>query len=290
MANGLGRGLGSLIPQKQNIQPAVIDGVSASVASSAVEINIEDIVVNSLQPRKKFTDYRLDELADSIKEFGVIQPLLVHKSKDNAGKYELIAGERRFRAAKKIGLKKVPVVVREVNDQEKLEVAIIENLQREDLNPIDLAQAYKKLMDEFGLTQEDVAKKVSKSRPAVANTLRMLNLPEEIQLALIDNKLTEGHAKLILGVEGEGKQLALFRKIVHVGLSVKETGNEARKMSAVKPRESADINYTDKDKEFLIREFFGARARIERKGIGGRVIIEFYSEDELVEIIKKMKK
>lgn len=279
-----------MIPQKQNIQPAVIDGVSASVASSAVEINIEDIVVNSLQPRKKFTDYRLDELADSIKEFGVIQPLLVHKSKDNAGKYELIAGERRFRAAKKIGLKKVPVVVREVNDQEKLEVAIIENLQREDLNPIDLAQAYKKLMDEFGLTQEDVAKKVSKSRPAVANTLRMLNLPEEIQLALIDNKLTEGHAKLILGVEGEGKQLALFRKIVHVGLSVKETGNEARKMSAVKPRESADINYTDKDKEFLIREFFGARARIERKGIGGRVIIEFYSEDELVEIIKKMKK
>lgn len=290
MSNGLGRGLGSLIPQKQNIHPAADSGSVSATKNGVVEVNITDIIVNSLQPRKKFTDYRLDELAESIKEFGIIQPLLVHPVKDQPGKYELIAGERRFRASKKVGLEKVPVVVRSVDEQEKLEVAIIENLQREDLNPIDLAQAYQKLMDEFGLTQEDVAKKMSKSRPAIANTLRMLSLPEEIQLALIDGKITEGHAKLILSLEGEVKQMALFRKIVHVGLSVKDTGQEARRMNSPKPKKENEINYNDKDSEFLIREFFGARAKIERKGAGGKIIIEFYSDDELKEILSKIKK
>jgi len=165
---------------------------------------------------------------------------------------------------------------------------LIENIQREDLNPIDCAMSYRRLIDEFHLTQEQVAKKVGKSRPAVANTMRFLNLPEEIKLALIDGKISEGHAKYIVGVEGEVKQMKLFRHILHENLTVSDAGNETRKMGGTK-HARVKINYLDKDKEFAIREFFSAKAEIKRGGKGGQIIIHFYSDEELNGMIEKLK-
>lgn len=287
MSKGLGRGLNSLIPQKptkkSNSSMVSFDDSHGGV----LELDVERIKANTLQPRKKFTDYKLDELVESIKEFGVIQPLIVTKNKEN-NDYELIAGERRFRASTTAGLKKVPVIVRNVDDQEKLEVAIIENLQREDLNPIDLAFAYKKLVDDFSLTQEEVAKKMGKSRSSVSNTLRLLNLPEEIQLALIDGRITEGHTKYLLGLDSEVKQMSLFRKILNNKMSVSETNNAIKKIGGTKMARN-EINYKDKEKEFRLREFFGAKAGIKRKGKGGEVFVIFNSDDELNEIIAKVK-
>lgn len=287
MANGLGRGLSSLIPQEATKK--IKSKVSGEESSGGVlEIPVEKIKANALQPRKKFTDYKLDELSESIKEFGIIQPLIVARLKGEDA-YELIAGERRFRAAKQAGLKKVPVVIRKVGAQEKLEVAIIENLQREDLNPIDLALAYQQLADDFSLTQEKIAKKMGKSRSSISNTMRMLTLPDEIQLALIDGRITEGHTKYLLGLESEVKQMSFFRKILNNKMSVSDTNKEIKKMGGTKMARN-EINYKDKDKEFHIREFFGAKASIKRKRKGGVIEINFFSDEELAEIVEKLKK
>ncbi|MCK5510032.1 ParB/RepB/Spo0J family partition protein [Candidatus Parcubacteria bacterium] len=290
MTNGLGRGLGSLIPNKKNQSAAnFVAGVKAgaNIENNTLELDIDDIKVNSLQPRKKFSDIDMDELVESIKEYGVIQPLIVAKKKIG-DKYELIAGERRLRASKLSGLKKVPVIFRDVNEQQKLEVALIENIQRENLSPIDLAEAYQKLADEFNLTQEEIAKKMGKSRPSITNTLRMLKLPGEIQIALIDDKITEGHAKYLIGLDTEVKQMTLFRKILHNNLSVSDTNNEIKKIGGTK-KARLKINYADKDKEFAFREFFGAKVEVKRKGKGGQIIIEFFSDDELGELTAKVK-
>lgn len=286
MTNGLGRGLGSLIPNKSiPIPQNSFEGQKND--GQAIQIDVDKIIVNTLQPRKKFTDTAMDDLVLSVKEYGVIQPLIVCPEKD--GKYELIAGERRLRASKASGLKTVPVIIRKVNDQEKLAVALIENIQREDLNPIDVAKACQQLCDEFSLTQEEVAKKIGKSRSSVANTLRMLKLPEEIQVALMDNRISEGHAKYLVGLDTEAKQMALYRKILHNDLSVSDTNAEAKSMGGTKAAR-IKINYADKDKEFALREFFGAKIEIVRKGKGGQIIINFFSDDELHEIIGKIKK
>lgn len=287
MTNGLGRGLGSLIPNRSI--PVVASAASDSPKSDgqAIQIDIDKIIVNSLQPRKQFIDSAMDELTLSVKEYGVIQPLIVCPEKD--GIHELIAGERRLRASKAAGLKTVPVIIRKVDDQEKLAVALIENIQREDLNPIDTAQACRKLMDEFNLTQDELAKKIGKPRSSVANNLRMLKLPEDIQLALMDSRITEGHAKYLVGLDSEAKQMALFRKILHNDLSVSDTNKEAKVMGGTKAAR-IKINYADKDKEFALREFFGAKIEIVRKGKGGQIIINFYSDEELHEIIAKVKK
>ncbi|MCK5320045.1 ParB/RepB/Spo0J family partition protein [Candidatus Parcubacteria bacterium] len=290
MTNGLGRGLGSLIPNKKNQSSANLSAgvrTGADTENNTLELDIDNIKVNSLQPRKKFTDIDMDELVESIKEYGVIQPLIVAKKKIG-NKYELIAGERRLRASKLSGLKKVPIIFRDVNEQQKLEVALIENIQRENLSPIDLAEAYQKLADEFNLTQEEIAKKMGKSRPSITNTLRMLKLPEEIQIALIDDKITEGHAKYLIGLDTEVKQMTLFRKILHNNLSVSDTNNEIKKIGGTK-NARLKINYADKDKEFAFREFFGAKVEIKRKGSGGQIIIEFFSDDELLELTAKVK-
>jgi ParB family chromosome partitioning protein len=239
-----------------------------------------------MQPREKFTDTKLDELADSIKEYGIIQPLVVSYKN---GEYELIAGERRLRASKQIGLKKVPIVIRNVDDLKKLEVALVENIQREDLNPIDMAHAYKRLIDNFDLSHEEAAKRVGKPRSSFSNVLRLLSLPEEVQLALINEKITEGHAKFILGLESEEKQMTLFRKILHNSLTVGDANAEAKRMGGTKAAR-IKINYNDKDKEFAFREFFGAKIEVKRKGKGGQIIINFFSEDELREITGKIKK
>lgn len=288
MANGLGRGLNSLIPQKNTNDGAVISSpvLTKEEKDKVLQIDIDKLSINTLQPRKQFTDVEMEELANSIREYGIIQPLIV--TQKGTG-YEIIAGERRFRAAKIVGLKKVPAIMRDVTEQSKLEVALIENIQRQNLNPIDLAAAYKKLIDEFSLSQDEVAKKLGKSRPVVTNTLRMLTLPEEIRLALIEGKITEGHAKYIVGLDTEAKQLTLFRKILHTNLSVDHTSQEARRMGGTKAAR-IKINYRDKDKEFALREFFGAKVEIKRKGKGGQIVIDFYSDDELEELIGKVKK
>jgi ParB family chromosome partitioning protein len=289
MSNGLGRGLSSLIPNKTN-PPVELDDVNsqdkAKNNNGVVEIEVEKIKLNPMQPREKFTDTKLDELADSIKEYGIIQPLVVSYKN---GEYELIAGERRLRASKQIGLKKVPIVIRNVDDLKKLEVALVENIQREDLNPIDMAHAYKRLIDNFDLSHEEAAKRVGKPRSSFSNVLRLLSLPEEVQLALINEKITEGHAKFILGLESEEKQMTLFRKILHNSLTVGDANAEAKRMGGTKAAR-IKINYNDKDKEFAFREFFGAKIEVKRKGKGGQIIINFFSEDELREITGKIKK
>ncbi len=289
MSNGLGRGLSSLIPNinntKKNDQELSNESSDDYSKNGVLEVEIEKIKANPMQPRKRFVDFQLEELAKSIKDHGIIQPLVVTKNNDG---FQLIAGERRLRASKIAGLKKVPIVIREADDQEKLELALIENIQREDLNPIDLGKAYKQLIDEFNITQEQVAEKVGKSRSTVTNILRMLKLPEEIQLALISEKISEGHAKYLVGLESETKQLNLFRKILHNDLTITDTNKEIRRMGGTKSAR-IKINYTDKDKEFALREFFGAKIEIKRMGRGGKIIIDFYSDEELIEIIKKVK-
>ncbi|MDD5291456.1 MAG: ParB/RepB/Spo0J family partition protein [Patescibacteria group bacterium] len=292
MPNGLGRGLGSLIPQKIKKIDAlpeegisVVDVTSEDDRGKVLEVDPGRIEVNPMQPRSQFSDFNMDELVESIKEYGIIQPLIVTRAGD---KYELIAGERRLRAAKQVGLTKVPVIVRDASSQRKLEMALVENLQREDLNPIEAALAYKKLADEFNLTQEEVAKRVGKSRSAISNCLRFLNLPEEIQQALVEGKISEGHAKYLMGLDGQAKQLALFKKILRHNLTVRDTDSEAKKMGGTK-QARVKIDYADKDREFSLREFFGTKVEIKRKGKGGLVVVSFFSDEELENIMNKVK-
>jgi len=291
MSNGLGRGLSSLIPQKVNkvattsSGDAVINVVSEADKGKVLQLNPEQIGLNPMQPRKNFNEHQLHELVESIKQYGIIQPLIVTQKN---GRYELIAGERRLRAAKVLGLATVPAIVRQADEQQKLELALVENLQREDLNAIETAIAYRKLIDEFNLSQEELAVRVSRSRPVITNTLRFLNLPEEIQNALIEGKITEGHAKIIVGLETEAQQFALYKKILLNKMSVDQSLKETRVMGGTK-QARIKINYADKDKEFAFRQFFGTKAEIKRKGKGGEVIIYFYSDEELGEIVNKIK-
>jgi len=283
--------LSSLIPQKvKKVATAISGEAVVSVVSEAdkdrvLQISPDRIQVNPMQPRRNFNEHQLNELIESIKQYGIIQPLIVTQKN---GDYELIAGERRLRAAKILNLATVPVIIRQADEQQKLEVALVENLQREDLNAIEAALAYRKLIDEFNLNQEELAIRLGKSRPVITNTLRLLNLPEEIQAALIDGRITEGHAKTIVGLESEAKQLALFKKILLNKMTIEDAMKETRmggtKMARIK------INYADKDKEFAFREFFGTKAEIKRKGKGGEVIIYFYSDEELGEMVEKIKK
>jgi ParB family chromosome partitioning protein len=289
---GLGRGLSSLIPQKINKKETEKSSKENSVNISennnregVFEINPEKIKINPMQPRHDFDDNSLDELVDSIKEYGLIQPLILTEKN---GQYELIAGERRLRACKKIGLKKVPVVIKKADEQEKLGMALVENIQRQDLNSIETALAYKKLIKEFGLTAEEVAKKVGKARASVSNTLRMLNLPGEIQDAMKEGRIGEGHAKYLLGIENPTKQMMLFRKILNNNLNVSDTSKEARHLGGTR-QAKIKINYKDKDKEFAFREFFGTKVEIKRGRKGGQIIIDFFSDDELEEFVSKLK-
>lgn len=292
MPNNLGRGLSSLIPQKVKkvaTSPwgeAVIEVVSESDKDKVLQLSPEKITVNPMQPRKNFSEYQLNELRESIKQYGIIQPLIVTQKN---GQYELIAGERRLRAAKILNLSAVPAIIRQADEQQKLEVALVENLQREGLNSIETAIAYRKLIDEFNLSQEELSIRLGKSRPVITNTLRFLNLPEEIQQALIEGKISEGHAKIIVGLENEVKQFALYKKILLSQMTVDEAIKETRVMGGTK-QARIKINYADKDKEFAFRQFFGTKAEIKRKGKGGEVIIYFYSDEELGEMVEKIKK
>lgn len=277
MRRALGKGLAQLM------------GEQAEPSSS--EIAVSAIVPNTRQPRLAFNDASLEELAQSIREVGVVQPLIVRPISE--GRYELIAGERRLRAAKLAGLATVPVVVRSAGSQASLELALIENIQREDIAPLECAAAYKLLMDEFGLTQEQVADKVGKSRPAIANSLRLLRLPAEIRQGLQDGLITEGHAKVILMAEGTSAQINLFNRIVSKGLSVREAESLARKPETTKASsgEKRKVSASLKGPETRALEealsiYFGTPVTLEKKSIGGSMNVAFYSDDDLQRILE----
>jgi ParB family chromosome partitioning protein len=297
MAQGLGRGLGSLIPKKtmtygQNPfqQDNGINGINEEAIvlhdnERILKVSPEKIDFNPLQPRTFFADGALNDLAESIKEHGIISPLIATRKGE---RFELIAGERRLRSAKLLGLKEVPVIIREENEQKKLEVALIENLQREDLNSIETARAYKRLIDEFNITQEEAAKRVGKARSSIANALRLLSLPQEAQNALASGKITEAHAKYILGLEGEEKQLNMLKKILRHDLTVAETDKEIKRLGGTKSAKQKD--YFDRAKEDELSEILSTKVEIKRQGKGGKIMVDFYSEEELNEILTKIKK
>jgi ParB family transcriptional regulator, chromosome partitioning protein len=254
--------------------------------SSIQEIEVSQIVPNPFQPRKIFNQEALQELADSIKEHGVIQPLVVTQTPDG---FELVVGERRFRASQLAGLQTVPAIVKHtLQDQTKLEVALIENIQRQELNAIEEAQAYQRLIDKFNLTQEQVAQKVGKSRPSVANTLRLLNLPAEIQRAIIEGKISEGHGRAILSLPDIEKQLLMYKQVLEQGLNVRQVESKVRelvqrrKMDAVMPDPKLMAIETQ------LRGKLGTQVKIQRQGRGGKITIEFFSDDDLDEILHKI--
>ena len=247
------------------------------------EISISSIVANQYQPRTTFDEKRLKELSDSIKKHGIIQPLLV---REDGNKFELVAGERRLRAAKIAGIKKVPVVVAKINDTQSLEIAILENVQREDLNPLEVSKGYQRLKEEFGYTQEQVAKSVGKPRSSVANSLRLLTLPPKIQTALEKGSLSEGHAKVLLSAEST-KIEALLDTIVQKQLSVRELET----LVADKPTKHYNKKEKSRDElnlESALSSKLGSKVTIEDKKGKGKMVIKYYSYDELDGIIEKI--
>jgi len=250
------------------------------------EIEVAKISPNPFQPRKTFEPKALQELADSIKEHGVIQPLVVTRTPVG---YELVVGERRFRASQLAGMEKVPAIIKEAMvDQTKLEVALIENIQRQELNPIEEAQAYERLMKTFNLTQDQVAKKVGKSRPAVANTVRLLNLPAEIQRAVIEGKIMEGHARALLGLNDPEKMLLIYKIVIEQNLNVRQVEAKVRELTMKRQMDGVAPDPKLLAMESELRGKLGTQVKIQRQGQGGKITIEFFSEEELSEIVGRM--
>lgn len=295
---GLGRGLSSLIPPRSakitepkkdfNYFGSKVSGEDTQkklAVEGVQEIEIVKISPNPHQPRMHFDGEKLEELADSIKTHGIIQPIIATKI-DNG--YEIIVGERRFQAARLAGLKTVPVIVRDATEQQKLELAIIENIQRHDLNVIEEAKAYQELIAEFDLGQEAIAQKVGKSRSAVANKIRLLNLPVEIQKALIGGQITEGHAKAILAIPNPEKQRALFEMILKSNLTVRQTEDKTKEISVRTHKRVIYIDPETKELENKLVGILGTKVKITRSGGGGRITIEYYSDEELQNILNKI--
>lgn len=287
--NGLGKGLDSLIVNKQVTSFAKKD--DEGKGESGIMVNINKVEPNREQPRKYFDEDALMELSDSIKQFGVLSPLLVQKKDDY---YEIIAGERRWRAAKMAGLKEVPVIIRDLTEQEIVEISLIENIQREDLNPIEEALAYKKLLNEFNLKQDEVAERVSKSRTAVTNSMRLLKLDERVQQMIIDDMISTGHARAILGITDKDKQYEFAQRIFDEKLSVRDVEKEMKRMQNEKKKEKEEdknsidpkleVIYTDLEEK--MKNIFGTKVSINAKdNKKGKIEIEYYSQDELDRII-----
>lgn len=275
-----------LLPEGQSAAEAAPSEKISYDGARIEQIEVGSIVPNPYQPRKTFEPNALKELADSIKEHGVIQPLVVIK---NGPIYELVVGERRFRASQLAGMRTVPAIIKEeMVDQQKLEVALIENIQRQELNPIEEAQAYDKLMKMFSLTQDQVAKKVGKSRPAVANTVRLLNLPAEVQRLVIEGRLSEGHARGLLGLNDPEKIILMARKVMEENWTVRQVEAKVRELTAKKSMDAATVDPKLLAMESELRMRLGAQVKIQKQGQGGKITIEFYSEEELSDIIHKM--
>ena len=287
---GLGRGLGSLIPQKiapvmvnsETLLSSPLKGEGSEVRSGVMEISPDMIEVNPHQPRAYFAPEDLEDLVSSFKEHGILQPLTVTRKDD--GKSELIAGERRLRASRIAGLKTVPVIVRDATDQQKLELAIIENIQRQDLNAIEEARAYQSLIELFSLTQEQAAVRVGKSRSNVANTMRLLELDPDIQQALMEGKISRSHARTLLSESDQTRRRQLFQSMLGGGMTVREA--EARAGSAVHSTVGRDPNLEAIERE--LRDALGTKVSLAMKGGAGKISIHFYSKDELKELVKKL--
>ncbi len=277
----LGKGLGALLPELERAESKAIS-----------YCGIEEIIPNRSQPRKYFDESKLEELAESIKEKGILEPLIVRR-KDQG--YELIVGERRWRAAQKVGLKEVPILVMDVEGREAFEISLIENLQREDLNPIESAEAFKRLTEEFNLSQEDLSKRIGKDRTTIANTLRLLKLPMEIRNQLLQNRITSGHARAILSLENKGKQKELCALIIKKGLSVREAEALAKRWSErpkkrIPPEGATDLESQLNSLQDSLRRCLGTKVLITQKGKRGKIEIEYYSPDDLERIVETILK
>lgn len=285
---GLGKGLDSLITDKVN-KPAAKDASIAPSEDQAVMVPINKIEPNKEQPRKNFNEDALLELSESIKQMGIIQPIVVQ---DRDTFYEIIAGERRWRAAKQAGLKKVPVIIKHYTEQEIVEISLIENIQREDLNPIEEAFAYKRLLTEFNLKQDEVAERVSKSRTAVTNSMRLLKLDERVQQMVIDDMIQTGHARALLGIDDEEKQYAMAQKVFDEKLSVRETEKLVKKSQ--KEKEEVEKAKIDKQLEIVyqdleekMKQILGTKVNINAKDENkGKIEIEYYNKEDLDRIIE----
>jgi ParB family chromosome partitioning protein len=270
----LGRGLSALIPESAKRQ----------TADRVINISVNDITPNPYQPRIQMDNESLEELAASIKEKGVVQPILVRSM--GTDKYELIAGERRFRACKIVGLPEVPAIVREVNDAEAMAIAITENIQREDLNAIELARAYSSLMSEFNLTQEQLAQSVGKSRPAVANMMRLLQLPQEIQEKILSGKVSMGHARALLSLEHQNLQIEVCKKIIELDLSVRQTEKLVQKLLRQPKQQNLAIRSAEVEAvENKLRTMLATQVKLSQTGKKGKIEIEYYSVDDLDRIM-----
>ena len=293
--NGLGKGLDSLITNKVNTAKTTTATTKPAVKKDekvveGILVNINKVEPNREQPRKNFDEDALLELAESIKQFGVLQPLLVQQKDDY---YEIIAGERRWRAAKLANLKEVPVIIKKLTEQEVVEISLVENIQRENLNPIEEAFAYKRLLTEFHLKQDEVAERVSKSRTAVTNSMRLLKLDERVQQMVIDDMITTGHARALLGIEDVEKQFATAQKIFDENLSVRETEKLVKKIQnnkdiPVEKKKVSDpaMEAIYHDLEEKMKSILGTKVAINKKDDQkGKIEIEYYSMDELDRII-----
>lgn len=282
---GLGRGLNALVSEAEYETGG--SAASASKAASETKLPIEDIVPNPNQPRIHFNETELRELSESIQEHGVLQPLLVRK---HGNGYEIIAGERRYQASKLAGLDELPVIIKDVNDEEMLALALIENLQRSDLNPVEEAKGYRQLIDASGMTQEALSKAVSKSRSAITNSLRLLDLPEVVQQMIFEGKLTAGHARAILAVPYEDARIRLAEKVVAEGLSVRATENLAPLFSAGEtPKTSRPATpQSFKKAARVLRQVFNTNVRVKSSRGKNKIEIEFKDEEELSRILGEM--
>lgn len=284
---GLGKGLDSLIPEKNTSQSAQPEKSKKADTAEKAEtgeqmMKISLVEPNREQPRQNFEEDALLELADSIKQYGVLQPLIVRKRDDY---YEIIAGERRWRAAKLAGVKEVPVIIKDYNQQEILEIALIENIQRENLNPIEEAMAFKKLLEEFNLKQDEVAERVSKSRTAVTNSMRLLKLDGRVQQMIIDDMISTGHARALLAIDDPEQQYALANRIFDEKLSVRETEKlikDLKNPKKQKEKKKIENAFVYEDLENRMKEVLGTKVHVSAKGKGkGKIEIEYYSDKEL---------
>ena len=286
---GLGKGLDSMIPPKAT-QRAVKEDKNTVSKTGETILKINEVEPNKKQPRKFFNEEALQELSDSIKQHGIVQPLVVAKKDDY---FEIIAGERRWRAAKLAGVKEVPVIIKDYSDQEVMEIALIENIQREDLNPIEEAQAYQRLIKDYRLKQDEVAEKVSKSRAAITNSLRLLKLDSRVQEMVMEGKLSNGHARTIIGIEDGDKQYMIAQKIFDEKLSVREVEKLMRDLDKpekpVKQAPENDFIYRDLEDKFS--KILGSQVAIKNKNNNkGKIEIEYYSQAELERIYEMLKK
>lgn len=273
---GLGKGLGALI--KENVQ---------EVNGSVTELKITELEANQNQPRRFFDDQALQELAESIKQHGVVQPIIVRKIEDN---YQIVAGERRWRAARLAGLKTVPVVIKDYSNIQVMEIALIENLQRQDLNAIEEAIAYKSLIEEHDMTQEQISEKIGRSRSAIANTLRLLNLPEEIKKFVIQGKISAGHARALLAVEDKKKQLEIAQKIVDQQLNVRDIEKLAMQKDNMEPNKEIKKSVEIIELEERLKKALATKVNIVHKKSRGKIEIEYYNNDDLERILELLEK